>query len=49
MQVRHLFLQKTEISQTLEERFAKLSELKEKNLINEQEYEIRREKILDEI
>ncbi len=40
---------KTEISQTLEERFAKLSELKEKNLINEQEYEIRREKILDEI
>ncbi len=40
---------KTEISQTLEERLAKLSELKEKNLLSEQEYNERRKKILDEI
>jgi hypothetical protein len=40
---------KTEISQTLEQRLAKLSELKEKNLLSEQEYNERRRKILDEI
>jgi hypothetical protein len=40
---------KTEISQTLEQRLAKLSELKEKNLLGEQEYNERRRKILDEI
>jgi type II secretory pathway pseudopilin PulG len=40
---------KREISQTLEERLAKLSELKEKNLLSEQEYNERRQKILDEI
>jgi hypothetical protein len=40
---------KREISQTLEERLAKLSELKEKNLLNEREYNERRQKILDEI
>ncbi len=36
-------------TQIIEERLAKLSELKEKNLISEQEYEQRRQKILDEI
>jgi hypothetical protein len=36
-------------SQTIEERLSKLSELKEKNLISEQEYEEKRLKILDEI
>jgi gas vesicle protein len=40
---------KREISQTLEVRLAKLSELKEKNLLSEQEYNERRQKILDEI
>jgi gas vesicle protein len=40
---------KTETSQTFEERLAKLSELKEKNLLSEQEYNERRQKILDEI
>ncbi len=35
--------------QTAEERLAKLSELKDKNLISEEEYEKRRQKILDEI
>jgi hypothetical protein len=40
---------KTETSQTLEERLAKLSELKGKNLLSEQEYNERRQKILDEI
>jgi hypothetical protein len=40
---------KREISQTLEERLAKLSELKGKNLLSEQEYNERRQKILDEI
>ncbi len=39
----------TEISQTLEQRLAKLSELKGKNLLSEQEYNARRQKILDEI
>lgn len=34
---------------TIEERLAKLSELKERNLINEEEYYTRRQKILDEI
>lgn len=36
-------------NQTILERLSKLSELKDKNLINEQEYETRRLKILDEI
>jgi hypothetical protein len=36
-------------SQTIEERLAKLLDLKEKNLISEQEYEEKRLKILDEI
>ena len=36
-------------TQIIEERLAKLSELKEKNLINEQEYSERRKRILDEI
>lgn len=35
--------------QTIDQRLAKLLELKEKHLINEQEYEERRQKILDEI
>lgn len=34
---------------TVEERLAKLSKLKEKNLINKEEYKARRHKILDEI
>ena len=41
--------QKSEKSLTVEERLAKLSELKEKSLISEEEYETRRQKILDEI
>lgn len=40
---------KAKISTTVEERLVKLSELKEKNLISEEEYETRRQKILDEI
>ncbi len=34
---------------TVEKRLAKLLELKEKNIINQEEYETRRRKILDEI
>jgi rubrerythrin len=40
---------KTETSQTLEERLAKLSDLKAKNLLSEQEYNERRREILNEI
>ena len=40
---------KTESEQTIELRLKKLSELKGKSLINEQEYSERRQKILDEI
>ena len=40
---------KTEAKQTIEQRLAKLSELKEKKLINDQEFETRRQKVLDEI
>ncbi len=36
-------------NQTIIERLARLTELKDKNLINEQEYETRRQKILDEV
>ena len=41
--------EKIKNSSILEERLAKLSELKKKNLISEEEYETRRQKILDEI
>ena len=37
------------MSQTIEERLAKLSELKSKGLISEQEYTSRRQRILDEV
>ena len=47
--VNKTFNQSTVTSQSIEERIAKLSELKEKNLISEQEYNERRQKILDEI
>ena len=40
---------KAETSPALEERLAKLSELYEKDIINELEYKERRQKILDEI
>ena len=40
---------KAQNSPTIEERFEKLSELREKNLISETEYENQRRKILDEI
>lgn len=44
-----LFPQNTKSHSIIEERLAKLSELKEKNLISEDEYNQRRQKILDEI
>jgi hypothetical protein len=40
---------KTENSLSIEERLAKLSELQQKSLISEQEYNEKRQKILDEI
>lgn len=36
-------------NQTISERLSNLSELRDKNLVNDQEYETRRQKILDEI